>query len=190
MISDREKFYELWDRIKREGKENVLEYLEKSDYFLAPASTQYHSSYEGGLLAHSLNVTYKLYELSEKNDLKWEKEDSIIIIGLLHDICKTHFYSVEYKNVKDKDNNWIKVPYYKVDDKMPLGVHGDKSVMLLQRLGLEMSNEEMYCIRYHMGAYEGESVYSSLGRAKKKYSNILWVHLSDELASIEEEKNG
>lgn len=183
----KEKFYELWNSIERKGKENVLKYLEKSDYFKAPASTMYHNAFEGGLLEHSLNVTYRLKELSDNNKLEWENKDSIVIIGLLHDICKTNFYSTEYRNAKDESGNWVKVPYYKVEDKMPLGIHGDKSVMLLQKLGLELTTEEMYCIRYHMGAYEGEQVYNSLGKAKRKYRNILYVHLADELASIEEE---
>lgn len=184
----REKFNEIWKSIKRENKEEVLKYLERSDYFNAPASTKYHSSYEGGLLKHSIKVYEKLKELSERNNLKFESEDSIAIISLLHDICKTNYYKVEYRNAKDNNGNWVKTPYYSVEDKMPLGIHGDKSVMLIQALGFKLSKEEMYCIRYHMGAYEGKEIYASLGNAKKRYSNILWVHLADELASIEEER--
>lgn len=184
----REKFNEIWKSIKRENKEEVLKYLERSDYFNAPASTKYHSSYEGGLLKHSIKVYEKLKELSERNNLKFEREDSIAIISLLHDICKTNYYKVEYRNAKDNNGNWIKVPYYSVEDKMPLGIHGDKSVMLIQALGLRLTKEEMYCIRYHMGAYECKEIYASLGNAKKRYENILWVHLADELASIEEER--
>ena len=187
-MTKRERFNSLWSTITREGKDNVLEYLEKSDYFKAPASTQYHSNHEEGLLEHSLNVVYMLQELSDRNALEWCDKDSIVIIGLLHDICKTNYYNVEYRNAKNENGEWVKVPYYKVEDKMPLGVHGDKSVMMFQHLGIKLTKEEMYCIRYHMGAYEGKEVYGSLSNAKKKYENILWVCLADELATIKEEK--
>lgn len=185
-----DKFYDIWNnKIKRDGKEKVLEYIQRSDYFKAPASTMFHSNIEGGLLYHSIKVCEKLENLVRSNSsVVFEREDSIYIIGLLHDICKTYYYDVDYRNVKNEKGVWEKKPYYKVKDLMPVGVHGDKSVMLLLKLGLELTTEEIYCIRYHMGAYEGKEVYNSLGEAKHKCPNILWVHLADELASIEEDK--
>ena len=184
----KEKFKKLWGMIgTREGKDSVLEYLEKSDYFRCPASSKFHCAYEGGLLEHSIRVAEKLIELSGKNGIVWEDLCSPIVIGLLHDICKTHFYKVEYRNAKDESGKWVQVPYYSVEDRMPIGIHGDKSVMLIQQLGMKLTSEELYCIRYHMGAYEGKEVLTSLGLAKKKYPNILWVCLADEMASLEEE---
>lgn len=184
----KERFKQLWGMIGgREGKGKVLEYLEKSDYFSCPASSKFHCSYSGGLLEHSIRVAEKLIEISKDNGIEWEDLGSPIVIGLLHDICKTHFYKVEYKNAKDENGKWIQVPYYSVDDRMPIGIHGDKSVMLIQQLGMKLTSEELYCIRYHMGAYEGKEVLTSLSLAKKKYPNILWVCLADELCSLEEE---
>lgn len=182
------RFKEYYDKIKRNGKEKVLEYLKRSDYFKAPASTIYHSSIEGGLVYHSIKVVEYLEKLVKNNNLVFEKEDSIYVIGLLHDICKTYYYDVEYRNTKNEQGEWIKKPYYKVKDLMPVGVHGDKSVMLLLKLGLELTTEEIYCIRYHIGAYESKEVLSSLGEAKHRCNNILWVQLADELATLEEDK--
>ena len=44
------------EHIKREGADKMLEYLLKSDFFTAPASTRFHLSCEGGLCTHSINV--------------------------------------------------------------------------------------------------------------------------------------
>lgn len=184
----RERFEEYFSKIKRVGKDKILEYLNKSDYFKAPASTIYHSSMEGGLVYHSIKVVECLEKLVKNNNLVFEREDSIYVIGLLHDICKTYFYEVDYRNVKNEQGIWEKRPYYKVKDLMPVGVHGDKSVMLLLKLGLELTTEEIYCIRYHMGAYESKEVMNSLGEAKHRCNNILWVQLADELATLEEDK--
>ena len=53
----KERFIEIYNKyIKREGADKLLEYLVSSDFFLAPASAKFHSSYEGGLCDHSLNV--------------------------------------------------------------------------------------------------------------------------------------
>ena len=55
-MTNKERFIELLRSTKREGIEKLIDFLEKTDFFTAPASTRFHSSYEGGLLQHSLNV--------------------------------------------------------------------------------------------------------------------------------------
>ena len=46
----------------REGIEKLLSYLEKSDFFEAPASTKFHGNYKGALCVHSLGVAALLLE--------------------------------------------------------------------------------------------------------------------------------
>lgn len=48
------------ENIKREGADKLLEFLSKRDFFTAPASTKYHSAFDGGLVLHSLNVYHCL----------------------------------------------------------------------------------------------------------------------------------
>ena len=55
-IKMKEKFLELLKTVKREGMEDLINFLEKSDFFKAPASTRFHGNYEGGLVEHSLKV--------------------------------------------------------------------------------------------------------------------------------------
>ena len=42
--------------IHRDGLERLLDYLEKSDFFIAPSSSNFHLNEAGGLCRHSLNV--------------------------------------------------------------------------------------------------------------------------------------
>ena len=55
-MTNKERFIELLRSTKREGIEKLIDFLEKTDFFTAPASTRFHMSCEGGLLQHSLNV--------------------------------------------------------------------------------------------------------------------------------------
>ena len=46
----KEEFLEILRKVKREGIEDLINFLEKSDFFKAPASTRFHGSHEGGLV--------------------------------------------------------------------------------------------------------------------------------------------
>lgn len=97
----KEKYLELLKTVKREGIDELINFLEKSDFFKAPASTRFHGDYEGGLVEHSIKV-YEILKHKVENCIEPINipEESIIIIGLLHDICKTNFYKVDYRNAK------------------------------------------------------------------------------------------
>ena len=164
----KEEFLMLLKSINREGMDELINFIERSDFFKAPASTRFHGSYEGGLLEHSLNV-YKILSEKVKNcpiELN-VSQDSIIIMSLLHDICKANFYKVDYRNAKNDLGVWEKVPYYTIDDTIPYG-HGEKSVMMISEY-IKLTVEEKYAIRWHMGFTEPKEMYSTIGQA---YKNI------------------
>ena len=174
----KEQFLELLKTVNREGINELIEFLEKSDFFKAPASTRFHGSYEGGLVEHSM----KVYEiLKHKVETNIEKinipEESIIIIGLLHDICKTNFYKVDYRNAKNALGVWEKVPYFAVEDTIPYG-HGEKSVMMITEY-IKLTPEEKYAIRWHMGYTEPKENYNAIGATYKKYPIALLAHEAD-----------
>ena len=174
----KENFLELLRNIDREGMDALLTFLEKSDFFVAPASTKFHGDYEGGLVEHSLKV-YEILSKKMKNldiDLKIS-EDTLKIVALLHDICKVNFYKIEYRNAKNAAGVWEKVPYYTVEDTIPYG-HGEKSVMMLTEY-IKLTPEEKYAIRWHMGFSEPKEIYSTLGQAIKKYPLILLLNEAD-----------
>ena len=175
----KEEFIQLLRKTNREGIEDLINFIEeKTDFFTAPASTRFHGSHEGGLLEHSMKV-YEILDYKIKNNVidLHVPEDTIIIVSLLHDICKVNFYKVDYRNAKNARGEWEKVPYYTIDDTIPYG-HGEKSVMMLTEY-IKLTSEEKYSIRWHMGFSEPKEVYSSLGAAYKKYPLALLVNEAD-----------
>lgn len=172
----KEEFIALLKSVNREGMENLLNFLEKSDFYTAPASTRFHGNFEGGLVEHSMNV-YKIFSKKIKDHELNVNEDTIKIAALLHDICKTNYYKVDYRNAKNALGVWEKVPYYAVEDTIPYG-HGEKSVMMLTEY-IKLTNEEKYAIRWHMGFSEPKELYGTLGEAYKKYPIALLLNEAD-----------
>ena len=174
----KEEFLNLLKTINREGMDELIKFIEKTDFFKAPASTRFHGSHEGGLLEHSMKVyeilKHKVNTNIEKIDVS---EDTIKIIALLHDICKVNFYKVDYRNAKNSFGEWEKVPYYTVEDTIPYG-HGEKSVMMLTEY-IKLTSEEKYAIRWHMGFTEPKEVYTTLGLAYQKYPLALLLFEAD-----------
>ncbi len=182
-------------KVQRPGMDKLLEYIRGSDFYRAPASTKYHLACPGGLLQHSLNVLDALRGLLLFNSItsSWEyhtackvvdtiPDDSVIIMALLHDICKTHFYSTSTRNQKnDRTGQWEKVPFYTIDDKMPLG-HGAKSAMIIKQY-TTLTSQEMYTIWHHMGMtgdYENDI---AVGKSIEMYPAVLALHTADMMAS-------
>lgn len=172
----KEQVLELLKSVKREGMEDLISFLEKSDFFEAPASTKYHGAFKGGLLEHSFKVYEILKEKIEFHKLNVPQE-TIIISAILHDICKVNFYKTDYRNAKNKMGEWEKVPYYTIEDTIPYG-HGEKSVMMLTEY-IKLTNEEKYSIRWHMGFSEPKELYGTLGQAFKKYPLAMFLHEAD-----------
>lgn len=154
-MTARDRFINIFKtKIRRDGADKLLEYLISSDFFTAPASARYHSSYEGGLLDHSLNV-YDCLSAYLNRDYVKEKfklsysDETIAIVSLLHDICKVNVYKPGYRNVKNEQGKWEQVPTFEFDDKLPYG-HGEKSVYMITPF-MKLTREEAFAIRYHMG---------------------------------------
>ena len=189
-------------KVTRDGVDKLMAFIRKSDMYAAPASTRFHLSVTGGLLQHSLNVLDALRANLTKNDdgtYSYEvagvpaarvTEENVIIMALLHDICKTYFYSTSTRNVKnEKTGKWEKVPFYTVNDLMPLG-HGPKSAMLIKNY-IKLTSEEMYAIWWHMGFTDQHTDTMSLAAAIQKYPIVWALHTADMMASnFMEDKDG
>ena len=144
--------------------------LENLGFFDAPASISYHGAYEGGLFDHSLEVANQLAILTEKLGLRWERPESPYIVGLFHDLCKCDNYTKE-------GGEWVHNPH------IILPGHGDKSVIMAQTL-MKLTEEEIACIRWHMGAYETDKkMWDYYGRAIEAFPNVLYTHTADMIAS-------
>ena len=150
-----EEYKNLLLSTKRQNIENLIKFLDESDFKIAPASTKYHHAYQGGLLKHSLEVYYNMYDFNTQLQFFDIPQDSIIIMSLLHDICKVNCYIVDYRNTKNQQGEWIKVPYYQWSEIEPIG-HSEKSIMYIYEHGVQLTHLERACIRNHMGFSEQE----------------------------------
>ena len=152
---------------------SLVDDLEKMGYFDVPASWKYHGSWPGGLFEHSWAVAKELENLTRRLGLKWEMKRSPVLVGMLHDLCKTQGY-------REVGGAWIAWRHEKR--------HGDLSVEfaeeLLKRAGaVPLTDEEMLCIRWHMGFADDKENWNCYGAAIEKYQNVLWTHTADMVAS-------
>lgn len=183
------------DNIKREGADKLLEWLEKSDFFTAPASTKHHLAVEGGLCQHSINVYKRLEKILIETELEatGNMGDTVLekaaICGLLHDICKVGLYKIEMRNAKNKETGqWEQVPFYTIDNQLPYG-HGEKSVYIISGF-MKLTRDESMAINWHMGGFDDRVKGGSydLSGAFEKYPIALNLHIADMQAAYFDEK--
>lgn len=170
------------ENIRREGAEKLLDFLvSKCDFFTAPASTRYHNCFEGGLAQHSLNVYHCLKAYLERERVRETYKlscdgESIAIAALLHDICKVDTYVRDFRNVKNDQGVWEKVPTYRTEDRLPYG-HGEKSVYMISGF-MRLTREEAMAIRWHMG-FSGTEDKNLVGRALESYPLAFALSVAD-----------
>ena len=150
-MTNKEHFIDIAKtNIYRAGLDDLLAWLESSDFYSAPASTRFHDSHEGGLCEHSINVYYHLLHLNKAYGMNFDLE-SLAIVALFHDLCKVNCYTVSMKNVKDDETgSWRKEPFYKWDEKNKYGGHGSKSVYIVQYY-MKLYFVDAAAINCHMG---------------------------------------
>lgn len=196
----REEFRQIFtERVKRDGATELLDWLDRNGFFTAPASSKHHLAIPGGLALHSLNVYHRLreigavatlQELEAEDALQKVKagcgfdlgaglEESVAIMALLHDVCKTDCY------------HWdTLINAYKFRDPLPLG-HGEKSVYIITRY-MKLLETEALAIRWHMGAYDdavkgGSKAFNDA----MKLTGWVWrLHQADMIAAWEDERSG
>lgn len=148
----------------------LVQQLIDDGFFTAPASASHHGNYEGGLFDHSFAVASQLVRYTHGLKLYWERSASPCIVGMLHDYCKTKLY------IRHNDGT-----YTHTGNKILPG-HGDASVILIQQF-LDLTPEELYCIRWHMGPFEGQEYWKGYSAACCAYENVLYTHTADMWAS-------
>ena len=202
-MDKKQEFLEIVkNNIKREGVDKLIDWLVTTDFFTAPASTKFHSNYEGGLCDHSLNV-YKRFlrllkdEYSDSLDEHCSAE-SIALMALFHDICKVDTFEKETKNVKEyydggsrKDSkgyfDWVEKDVFVTNDQLPYG-HGEKSVYILSGF-LRLTRLEAMSINWHMGGFDYRVKGGSYALSDVFYSYpiALLLHIADMQATYLDE---
>ncbi|MCD8286481.1 MAG: hypothetical protein LUD50_04585 [Clostridia bacterium] len=161
--------------LKAAGGDELVEWLKNIGYFEKPASLKGHGSWHGGLFDHSFHVALELQRLTDGMHLNWERPGSPEIIGLLHDVCKCDDYMYDALCSPNPSK-------YIHSDIRQLPGHGDKSLIML--LGhADLTEEEIMCIRYHMGAFTDREEWEFYTRAVQHYPNVLYTHTADMIAA-------
>lgn len=183
---NREHIVTLCSQITRPGITDLMKWLDSSDFYTAPASTRFHGAEPGGLAAHSIAVYLEL----NRTAAAWKEffpenlpEESLIITGLFHDLCKVNCYKAETRRRKnDTTGVWESYETYTRDEKFPFGGHGSKSVFIIQNY-MKLTPEEAVAINCHMGAYDDpDGKYVS---AAYEHYPLAWaLHVADEAATF------
>ena len=204
------EYYNLLRSTNREGIEDLIEYLKKSDFEVAPASTKYHGSYEGGLCDHCMTVHRILMKLVEDyiefKELTFPNElaethdelmNSVIIVALLHDISKVNFYEVSYQNKKvysqsgskyDENGNydWQSVKTFKQRDDNQIFIAGnhEETAEFIVRQFIQLRISESVAIAHHHGGIGWDTInIDAMSKIYSKYPLTLLLHEADLLAA-------
>lgn len=172
--------------------EHIFNWLNRADndFYIAPASTQYHESFEGGLLIHTLKVYNQIIDLHNLKKFSTVPIESAVFVALTHDWCKINNYETYFKNVKDDNGNWVKQQAYRrIKSSIGLG-HGPQSLVMVMQLlntsAVNLSMDEMAAIRWHMYTYDVSSY--DIGDLNICNNTIPLVHMiqfADQLAITE-----
>lgn len=183
-IENKKRFINLLrENVTRPGIEDMITYLEQTDFFRAPCSTKFHLNVPGDLCQHSLNVYEAFITVCSDFGIDiTSNAESLIIMSLLHDVCKVDFYKPTTVS-KKIGARWTQVPGYEIDDRLPLG-HGEKSVMIILKF-MRLTDIEMLAIRWHMGAFDcafkgGENAFNN---AQSMSKLVTLLHVADLLAT-------
>ena len=171
----------------REGIDKLIEYLDKSDFFIAPASTKYHGCYEGGLAEHSVNVMDSILKIDDMLNKEYgvpkENEESLILVSLLHDICKVNTYFPKTLWRKNEEGKWESYEGYERKPIFEMG-HASKSVFIVQNY-IKLTPKEAQAIYWHMGPYDlsAYSTANEMGEAYTKNTLAFKLNMADMLST-------
>lgn len=181
-------------KISRDGIEDLMQWLEGTDFFTAPASARFHGSYAGGLVEHSLAVYKRMVQFADYYDQEmyggapdytWSAE-TLAIVGLFHDFCKIGTYKTELRWRKDAQQRWEQYPTYKKEEDFNFGGHGSKSLYLIQNF-LSLEPQEAVAINCHMGEFDS-TIYSNPSPAFEQFPLAWLLHIADEAATYIDHK--
>ena len=206
-LENKKIFINYVRRISRGGAniEGLINKLENSDFFEAPASTQYHGSYRGGLVEHCLNVYSNLESLVEDKGITDENyeggisKDSILIVGLFHDISKMNYYEPYSKNVKVYKENgsksdevgrfdWETVPCFRTRENRFLYGSHEQTAEFIIRHYIPLTVEESVAILNHMGGMSYDSTKLELAPFYNEYPLLTLLHCADMISTYVDER--
>ena len=179
-VAEQRRIKEFREAAGHVFSENMIEEMRGRGFFLCPASLNHHGNYIGGLYDHSMQVFHTLEHLTKQLDLTWQRQESPLLIAIFHDWVKLQNY------IQTETGEEIQ---YICNIQRLLPGHGEVSLSLAWQFlqphisAPQLTQEEIACIRYHMGAFTDKKEWDYYTNAIKAYPNVLWTHTADMLAS-------
>ena len=190
-----EKHLKIVDHYITDRKNDVNLMLEKlSDiYVMAPASskTWYHNAFPGGYVDHVNRVVqyaieqHKLYE--KMGGTVDYTEEELVFAALFHDLGKIG--DGESPNYIPQTDKWRQdklSEMYTYNPDLDFMLIPDRSLFILQRFGIKLSQKEFLGIRLHDGVFDKANeayFFSNVESSRQKTSIISVLHTADFLAS-------
>lgn len=173
----REEFDAILLGTKREGIEDLLDYMEDEGFYTAPCSGSYHLAKSGGLLQHSLNVLHIAEKISVSlygaKNLNKEIKTSIQICALLHDLGKMgQFGKANYTPNILKSGEQSAAKPYETNKELLYVDHEIRSIVIASMF-IDLTEDEQFAILYHNGMY-GNLKYALNGKETPLYMIIHW----------------
>lgn len=188
-----------WSDDKEEGDpanrwDLLLDFYSKhaNRFATMPASGKlsFHSAYPGGHIDHTIRVyktCFKLKKLWESMGAEIDfTDESLAFVALNHDIGK--FGTEDQETFVDQDSQWHRDrgEVYKHNPKLPFMKDYDRSIFILQSLGVTMSEDEFLAIKLQAGLYEesNKSYFMAFSEEYKLRSNLPYIlHQADAVSA-------
>lgn len=192
-LADKNRFLELVRSIPREGVDELVGFLNGSDFFEAPASPKLHHAYEGGLCRYSLARYDFLTKLADMTGTACG-QDSLLIAGLLASINKINYFEQTFINKKvycadgDKHDErgkfkWVSEAGYRVKDpeeRFAFGTSGQNAERIITNY-MPLKDAESAAIVNLGVTYENPTF--NYAQIYKKYPLACLLALADQLAT-------
>jgi len=204
--SNYKKHFKIIDTYLGDRKDSVKDMLKHMEeiYIMAPASgkTWFHNAFAGGYVDHVNRVVEyavkqsRLYE--EMGGLIDYTEEELVFAALFHDLGKLgDGDSPNYIPQTDKWRQDKLSEMYTYNSELDFMLIPDRSLFILQKFGIKVSQKEFLAIRCHDGVFDKANeayFFSNVESSRQKTSIISVLHTADFLASKVEydiwKKNG
>jgi len=190
-----EKHLKIVETYITERKDKVLSMIDsyQEDYALAPASGKswYHNAFQGGYVDHVNRVVEyavkqsRLYK--EMGGTVDYTEEELVFAALFHDLGKLgDGEKVNYLPQTDKWRQDKLSEMYTNNSDLDFMLIPDRSLFVLQKFGIPVSQKEFLAIRLHDGVFDEANkayFFSYQESSRQKTSIISVLHSADFLAS-------
>ena len=204
--SNYKKHFKIIDTYLGDRKDSVKDMLKHMEeiYIMAPASgkTWYHSAFAGGYVDHVNRVVEyavkqsRLYQ--EMGGTVDYTEEELVFAALFHDLGKLG--DGDQPNYIPQTDKWRQdklSEMYTFNSDLDFMLIPDRSLYILQKFGIKVSQKEFLAIRCHDGVFDKANeayFFSNVESSRQKTSIISVLHTADFLASKVEydiwKKNG